>query len=229
MPIFFDLGRQRAASDHVVLRLEKLSHLIQQRLAQPVPLDRRIFFRMGDIEQLTIFDKQQAVGYYFWNSREIFIDTRWKYRAIQEFSSVPGNLQTRLRFLAIGYEKALRRELAHAGRKPCLGTYLEAVFRQITQHFGQAAVAHAYIIGPGLREKCGFGWIGSAFLDFPAQILCQLRKVMRLVGGSSHFQINQENHDTGHSKKQDQKGKSKKLERAPQSETIRSRNNEQSS
>jgi hypothetical protein len=52
---------------------------------------------------------------------------------------------------------------------------------------------------------------------------------MRLVGGSSHFQINQENRDTGHGKKQDQKGKSKKLERAPQSETIKSRNNEQSS
>jgi hypothetical protein len=41
--------------------------------------------------------------------------------------------------------------------------------------------------------------------------------------------MDQKNRDTNHDEKKDQKGKSKKLERAPQSETIKSRNNERSS
>jgi hypothetical protein len=45
---------------------------------------------------------------------------------------------------------------------------------------------------------------------------------MRLICGSFHFPIDQKNRDTNYNEKQDQKGKSKKLERAPQSETIKS-------
>ena len=57
MPVFLNLSCKRATAWYVVFGANELNRLVQHSLPKSGPLNGRIFFGLGRVKQLTIFDK----------------------------------------------------------------------------------------------------------------------------------------------------------------------------
>ncbi len=59
--VFLDLRRERAAAGSLVVRVQLVDDLVERRLGEAVPFDRRIVGGILVRRQFAVFDEQQAV------------------------------------------------------------------------------------------------------------------------------------------------------------------------
>ncbi len=150
MPVFLDLGRQRRSSRHIARRVDRLEHLFQDRLPEPVPFHRRIALGVIWIEQFTVLDEQQGIGDHRRDRVEVGVGMAWKAMALQLLAATIEQGQAGDRFLGIRQEQAEIVDPRHVRRDARLFGDLEALRLEAGQEIGQARVSQTDIVRTGL-------------------------------------------------------------------------------
>jgi hypothetical protein len=187
MAVFLDLGRQGAAAGDAAFaaQADAAQGLVEHRLREAVPFDRRIAVRVGRVEQLAVLDEQQALHQQRRRVVELVIEALGEARREQRLRAAVEDLEADLGLLVVGGIQAAVGHLHHLGRDAGLGVDMVAARLQLLQVVGQVGIAEAGIVGARGREADRGA---RPLLHAEAQIVGHVGEDLRLQARAAHLE-----------------------------------------
>jgi hypothetical protein len=175
--VLLDLRGQRAAAGRLVIRIEFVHHLVDRRLCEAIPLDRRVLGRMFVGQQFAILDEQQAVHQQARHLLEIRIHPFGIAHAKQVAAGAVEYRQAGLGLLAIGQEEAEIGDFGHPRCDPRLRGDTEAAAGQPLLQRVDRGIAQPFVERTVLRKA---DRVADALAEPVLHVLRQIGEQARL-------------------------------------------------
>ena len=160
--VLFQLSGEGAAAGGLLLHIEHLAELRQRRHGEARPVHRRVGQRLGGVEQMPVFDEQQAVDHQRRDAGEVGIALLRVKKLIEGRAATVADAQAALALFGEGREQATV-AVGHqfVGKARLLGDQIIALLQALQQQW-QVSVALAFVEGAVARVDDPFA---SARLD----------------------------------------------------------------
>ncbi|MNE03067.1 hypothetical protein D3C80_955560 [compost metagenome] len=123
MPVFFQLGRQGTAARRLAGQGQVLRHLGIGGLGKARPVHGGVVQRVVGVEQVAVFDEQQAVDNDRRDRGEVGVQVLRVMKLVQRIALAVGDRQAGLNFFGVGNEKAVIDVVHQRRRKARLLVY----------------------------------------------------------------------------------------------------------
>ncbi|MNO78378.1 hypothetical protein D3C76_695140 [compost metagenome] len=189
MAVLLKLRRQGTAASRLAGQGKVLGHLAVGRLGEARPVDRRVVARVLAVEQVAVFDEQQAVDDHRRDRRKVRVQVLRVVVLVERVATAVGDRQAGLDLLDIGGEQAVI-DVVHQGwRELHLFADQVVALEQARQELAQGAVAQAFVERPFTGVDDG---IAGAWLQRIGEGGGQLAEFPRLQVGGAEFVIRSE-------------------------------------
>ena len=145
MAVFFSLRCQGAATRAAAAARDFVCRSLDKRPPEADPVDGRIFARVARVQQLAVFNKQQAFNDNFGDVLKVLINAGGVGRVKQGPSAAVIDFKSGLRLFMIGRVNAVPAELQELRRKARLGLNGIAFFPGALKVARKAGVAAALV------------------------------------------------------------------------------------
>ncbi len=184
MPVFFDLGGQRAAARGFIGLVDQPDGLVHHRVRQPLPIERRVHVRILGVEQPLVLNEQQRADQRRRHRGKVLVlplrvALKHQCQAVAVTQGEAG-----LVLLAVRGKNALVHQPGQLGRHTRLFSRHVAVPAEPLREGRQALVAQACVVRAGMREANA---VASAWLDLEPQLPGEAAEVVRLPLRIAHF------------------------------------------
>ena len=164
--VLFQLRGQGAAARRLPWQVQLARHLRPGGLGKSRPVYRRVGLGRLRVEQLTVFDKQQAMHHQRWHVAELRIQLCRVVELIQRRGAAIGDAQPGLDFFCVGNKQTVTAVVHQRRGEACLGLDHVITLEKARQEVAQGAVAQALIEGPcaGVQDRIagsGFDAVGQ--------------------------------------------------------------------
>ncbi len=148
MAVLLNLRGERAAAGRtLVFEREHAERLVEHGLAEAVPFHRRIALGVGGIEQLAVFDEQQALDQHERRFFELGIETLGVAHGEHGLGAAVENLEADLGLFAVGGKQPHVGQFNHLGRNAGLGGDFVIARLELGEIVGQVGVTEPLVVG----------------------------------------------------------------------------------
>ncbi len=184
--VLFDLGGKRGTAGHAAAaaQADRVQGLVEHRFREAVPLDGRVAFRVGRVQQFAVFDEQQALHQQLRRVVEARVLALGELRAEQRLVAAIEDLEAGAGLFAVGGKDAVVGQFQHLRRHARLSVDGVVARLQLVQESRQMRVTEAGVVGAVGREA---DRVARTLLHAEADFLHHAGKNLRLQRGGAGF------------------------------------------
>ena len=186
MAVLFQLRGQGTPASGLAGQGQVLGHLAVGCLGKAWPVHGRVVARVLGVEQVAVFDEQQAVDHHRRDRCKVRVQVLRVVVLVQRVATAVGDRQAGLDFLDVGHEQPVIDVVHQRWRELHLLADQVVALKQAWQEFAQCAVAQAFVERPFPRVDDG---IAGAWLQRIGQRAGQFAEFSRLQLGRAEFVI----------------------------------------